>query len=608
MSNRLPTYLTMAVNSRKPLKFRNRTNYFCPDSSRTEITVSSPKSFSFCSQKQEAYYNRLFWEFRYCQDHKGQTFYYTFTYNNKSMPKFEGRNCFDYNDLVYLLNGGLKKILLRKYGTSFKYFVGAELGEGSGTRGMHNNPHYHILFFLRSSDDPKRSYIKIKPEQFRSLLRKYWQGFDQDTDGWHSYKSAKYGIVKEGDFCGLVQDYRACLYVSKYVTKDVSLKKYEKYLINKLRSRSTFFCKNDSYTKTSFYYQVICPKLNFTSKPHCYLHDKDYRHNDWHFTPDSLIQHYLPVDYESFKSKVDYRLITPEDIIDNFLLSLGFSQEYSYFIDERIEEDFSRRLSEFRNRYSNKCRISQGVGDYALHHVINADNPRIPVVTNKGIVHRPLGLYYYRKLYTQVVKDPFGNPIRVLNQAGIDYKLSKYPQQEKKLFDSTLADLETVSSSLYEKMLNSDVNTDVHMSFERFEKGVLSNSNKQLIVKLYVQFKLVYEGRYFKIEDSGLDQDLIWPTLDPLRDLRRFLQPSYFFQPYDSVGLVNFLDSGAEGYLPFYSHPVFHQYIDFFCVFDLLTAYLFCETDKVFEDTVNEAKRVRKFHKQLELRSFYNNF
>lgn len=72
-----------------------------------------------------------------------------------------------------LLTGGFRKQLLRKFGTTFKYFIGAELGDGKGERGMHNNPHYHALFFLEDAHNPKYPYIKILPEQFRHLVRMY---------------------------------------------------------------------------------------------------------------------------------------------------------------------------------------------------------------------------------------------------------------------------------------------------------------------------------------------------------------------------------------------------------------------------------------------------
>ncbi len=64
-------------------------------------------------------------------------------------------------------------MLLRKYGTTFKYFVGAQLGDGKGERGFHNNPHYHVLFFLENANNDKFPYKKIDPKDFRHLVRMY---------------------------------------------------------------------------------------------------------------------------------------------------------------------------------------------------------------------------------------------------------------------------------------------------------------------------------------------------------------------------------------------------------------------------------------------------
>lgn len=173
----------MNVNPKKVLTLKNRTCYFNPDTSRIRIRVSSPYSYQYKEFKIESYESRLYWQFKYCEDHLGQTFFYTLTYNDNAIPRPYGFNCFDYEDLRDLLTGGFRKQLLRKYGTTFKYFVGAELGDGKGSRGMHNNPHYHVLFFLIDACDQRFPYKVISPKDFRHLVKLYWQGFDEDVDG-----------------------------------------------------------------------------------------------------------------------------------------------------------------------------------------------------------------------------------------------------------------------------------------------------------------------------------------------------------------------------------------------------------------------------------------
>lgn len=172
------------------------------------------------------------------------------------------RHCFNYEDLRTLTNGAFKKYLLRHYGTELSYFSACERGEGKGKRGYGENPHYHLMFFLTPTKKelyhsekyiydyykigPKKGqpkyknhkvrtvYKPIPPKDFRNLIRKYWQGTElswKETDP----QAFKFGIVQEGENLGLVKDYRACTYVSKYVCKDATQIKKDKYFHSRIR-------------------------------------------------------------------------------------------------------------------------------------------------------------------------------------------------------------------------------------------------------------------------------------------------------------------------------------------------------------------------------------
>lgn len=266
----------LKVNKKKSSRLKNRTKYFNPKTNRTYVEFSSPDSYQSRQMKIEGYETRLYWQFRYCEDNNGQTFFYTLTYNDANMPKRYGINCFDYEDLRDLLTGGFRKKLLRKYGTTFKYFIGAELGDGKGSRGMHNNPHYHILFFLEPAHIERFPYTKISPTDFRHLVRLYWQGFDEDVDGFRDYNEAKYGIAKEGDKIGKVTDFRAMSYCAKYVCKDAKLKMHESEVEKTLRfryKREYKYCPE--YSKQFFYndiYRMFNTPLN--AKKTAYVFDE----------------------------------------------------------------------------------------------------------------------------------------------------------------------------------------------------------------------------------------------------------------------------------------------------------------------------------------------
>lgn len=214
------------MRDRAPIVIRNRSNYFDYSKDKTHIRLNNPNSYKFACSKEMAYKTRLYYEYKYTESVGGQSFFYTLTYNDAHIPKdpFLGLPCFDYKDLARFLNGGFKKQLERKYSTKLKYFVGAELGDGKGKRGLANNPHYHVIFFLTPKDS---SYKVISPLELRHLVRLYWQGADQSQQ-WIDYNKFELGLAKEGSYnLGKICDFRACVYASKYVTKDVSLRKRE---------------------------------------------------------------------------------------------------------------------------------------------------------------------------------------------------------------------------------------------------------------------------------------------------------------------------------------------------------------------------------------------
>ena len=596
------------INVRKPVELYNRTNYFDPDKDKIKVRFASAKSNQSRVSKIEGYQCRLYWEFKYCQDHDGQTFYYTLTYNNKNLPRYDGMPCFDYRDLVYLLNGGFKKKLLRSYGTLFKYFVGAELGEGAGKRGMSNNPHYHVLFFLRPAGSDKYPYKKISPDEFRHLVRHYWQGFDQDTDGWHSFKSAKYGIAKEGKYVGLVQNYQACTYVSKYVTKDVRLYKFERSLRKELTLRYDFELADLEDTFNSFLLQVVYPKY---ATPSRLIFNPDgkyvYHFDDFVETPVELFSKVAPDHYRNYVDSVLTEEIPIKIITHGIIHECNLMAEYRDFFAKYVKDFVSDKVSEFRNVYSNKCRISHGVGDYALRFIDDPLRPQLKIPDKHGWKFRNVNLYYYRKLFTEVVKDVYGNPVRVLTPLGIEYKSKNLPVQILSLVNKTESYLQVLNKDLYNKIYESDVNSSNRIPYWEYKK-LLNDSDKSLIINRYAEYKLVYEDRFFKIPDVRLDSSFDFPRIDPVADYIRFLQPSYFMVSYSPDRLNIFLEDDCKGYLSYLQHPYFLAYSRLFGVFDIVSDYLFCQKDKQKEEYSEKIRNVRKVHALRSLDTYYKQF
>ena len=600
----------MQVNKKKSIRLKNRTVYFNPETSKTHVQFSSPETYQNRQIKIEGYETRLYWQFRYCEEHNGQTFFYTLTYNDKAMPKYMGINCFDYEHLRDLLTGGFRKQLLRKYGTTFKYFIGAELGDGKGERGMHNNPHYHVLFFLEDAKNERYPYQQITPEDFRHYIRAYWQGFDEDKDGFHDYNDAKYGIAREGDNLGKVTDYRACMYCAKYVCKDVKLRMYETEVEKKLR----FKYKNDKYPEECcrrFFFEKLVPMYT-------QFHNR---------TPQEVMEHLCPDAFEIWKmldgDDYDINTISLGDDYNCFhidVLSILRSHKrlwnkYFKFYKEWLDEQVRLGINEYRNRYCNKCRISQGVGDYALEHIDDKFNPTIQVPSKKGFKNRPLAMYYYRKLYTEVVKDEYGSNIRVLNQAGIDYKVCRLPQQIKKKADLAQSHLDVILNSpkLYENMVKSDINTQVFWSYNEFlaeYNYLLLDNNNDLkdILTRYGQYKLVYEDRFLRVEDNRTGVFGVFPDVDYLSDYRRFLNPAFYTVNRSDTGASDFLANPGEAWFPYYAHPYFLRYVRLFSVLDLCADYFFIQGDNQAQADAEERARIKRFHDREKLKEFYGLF
>ena len=599
----------MPINKKKPIRMRNRTNHFDPAVSRGFIQFSSPDSYQSRKIKIEGYETRLYWQFRYCEDHSGQTFFYTLTYNDKAMPQYklsshESFNCFDYEDLRDLLTGGFRKQLLRKYGTTFKYFISAELGDGKGSRGLANNPHYHALFFLEPADNPQYPYIKISPEEFRHLIRLYWQGFDEEEEI-QDYRTAKFGIAKEGsENLGKVKDFRAEMYGAKYVCKDVKLVRNERKVVSykRLALRNVKYpvdcCKQ-------FFYDVIC--RIYASKG---------------LTPQELLDHFVPHTFDLERS-LEGSSFDPNSVtLDLFNIYVpdicrvrkGLWKRYWKFKKAYDEEQLRLTLNEYRNRYCNKCRVSHGLGDYALKFIDKLE-PFVEVPDkDKGWKRRPLSMYYYRKLYTTMVKDINGSPIYIINADGIDYKCHNLPKQVSKLATKAknLFALISTDPDLYERIRESDINNKVFMHFpeflRRYDYLFTDNNDNEQIFTNYAYYKLIYEDRYLPAIADGSGRAFDFPPLEPLADYRRFLAPTFPRVYRNPDGVAQFFASPNPNFIPWQSHPAFLRYISLYDLLDTCSDYFFVQEDNRSQAEAEEIARTKRFHTKEKLNDFYSKF
>lgn len=590
------------MNSKKSITIRSNTNYFNPETTRVYNTFQSPHAYQSRKQKIEGYETRLYWQFRYCEEHQGQTFFYTLTYNDRHVPRFYDMNCFDYEDLRDLLTGGFRKKLLRQYGTTFKYFIGAELGDGKGTRGIANNPHYHILFFMVPANNPRYPYKVISGEDFRHLVREYWQGHDEDTDGWKDYRTFRYGICKEGENLGRVTDFRACMYCAKYVTKDVRLVRSE-IRFRKLLTDDFFELYNGSdETYKDFYRDYIVPEYEEIAMDEV---------APWE---DGFDECPYPIDGTGFK--VRYHSVLDVDVpvedIKSYITRLQLEGEYLHFVRGWIVPKVNEKLKEFRNRYSNKCRISNGVGNYAFERPeYDVMSGTIPVPCKKGFKERPINMYYYRKLFTDTHIDEEGSVRYILNENGVNYKMSRLDKSLQKLQDKAQSYINILLSKpdVYRTMIMSDVNEKVFSPYSEFLdywNYLLLENNEEEILRRYAEYKFIYENRFFADNYDGSSHVHHFPPIDYRCDYRRFISTvCYVRAPYN---LSSFFEDDCQGYVSFQSHPYFLRYIGIFDVLDLCADYFYIQEDNKQQKEAEDRAAIKRFHDREKLDEFYRRF
>lgn len=194
----------------RPLHIRANNVYRNTNVSACSYDVPCGRCTACRDQYQSVWKCRLWHELISCYNKNGVAVFLTFTYRDSCLPSItiDGVNIpvFNHSDIKTFLNR-LKINMYRLYGkSSYKYFVAMEYGKNT------KRQHLHGLFFLTSVVDYR---------VFVELCRSLWDyGFmfpkldkrsnqyvkDDGTDDNPCIRSAVKG----------------CVYVSKYVTKDLS--------------------------------------------------------------------------------------------------------------------------------------------------------------------------------------------------------------------------------------------------------------------------------------------------------------------------------------------------------------------------------------------------
>lgn len=552
----------------------NRSKYI-NEYSKIYNRVPSPYSFEFESNKRNSYFQRLYWEFEFCKKVGGSTFFFTLTYNDKSIPKYDGKNVFNYDDIRLVTNGMLPKRLLRYYHASLKYFCSCESGEGKGKRGFGNNPHYHFIFFVEPADT---SYKPVPVNVFTSYLKELWLGTTKRID----YRLARFGIVKAGKLGAEVTNPSAFKYVSKYVIKDVYSRGVEvdvrKKIFDELSQQAPCFLAFQSYM--DFY------KLDRSE----FDQDFDYEHflTCCKSSPDLSI-------FDFYKRSA----LSPA-AYDHFC-----GWYYKWYLPKLLDVKFN----EWRNKYGCKVRCSKGLGEYGLQFVQSPDtDPHFVLSCGKHIVQKPC-LYYVRKLYYDtVICEHTGNILYRLNDRGIQLKMS---QVEKVISDYRIKTFENISfftlnnlsvpfGNLYD---NSDLDrfvpklgsvslseTSQTVRLESFSSllfNFFNSSNYFEILRRYSVYHTIYENRYFPCANVSLDFDCL--SKDYQSDYYEFLESSRQLINYEDCSIYTV--SLYRSHYDILTHPAFEPYVQYFALLDAINDFVF--------DYKSESKR-QKFNESSE--------
>lgn len=579
----------------------NNTHYFTEYSKKYNM-IPDPSSFHVESSRRTAYFQRLYWEYRYTMLVRGIVFYYTFTYNNKSIPMFLGRPCFSYRDIRLITNGIISKRLERLHGARLKYFCSCESGDGKGKRGKGNNPHYHFIFFIQPihDKDDKPLYADFKrptPSQFRSYCRELWQG----SNKYMPWQLARFGHVQEGNFCGEVYNVDAFSYVTKYVLKNEQDKSNEIYVENYYKSELS----RNGFTFHSLYrYYKYLKELN-----------------PFLWTRDSFIKTFHLLEWNNYR-KGQHHFLGLNEYIERYYdegdLILNMTDWFSHWYIPVIT---SECVSYYKNNYSGKVRCSKSLGVYGLQFIEDIEiNPHFKIEFSSGWKSQVPCMYYYRKLYYDVKKCPVsGNVLFVLSDLGIRLKLNRLSQQIIDIKNRVNVDLSVVlmnNLSVFDfDKLDSfewfdcfDDDNNFHFKKPFDYTSYMSTQfakycDKESLLRSYAIYKLIYEYRSYDCQFTHLLSDLSFDSVKS--DYEFFLKNSFYFLVLDDDVVENyhlqkiFQVRLSTDLISFRSHPYFQPLIKYFDFFDKVV-----EVAEKFLSDERKCKFKEKSDHQKKLKSY----
>lgn len=529
--------------------------YIDSENRRTCVNVPNNNYLSALS-RQRGFQMRLHYEYEYTKLCNGKCYFITLTFNDNALLKVFGQNWCNNVTFRQLMINKVYKTLLRRYNCSCRYFCVGELGEGKGSRGVGNNPHFHCLFFvyLNAPLTLKRVYKNTKrvnvfdgvhvgripnSDEFMAIVSDYWRGScrnPQDAPfGICSYSQGRPEILGDGAFN----------YVVKYCIKDSCYKDKYNVLYNKV-------------------YTYLTTMFDWSSK--CVYDKYDFLDDFRAFS-------------DSFKFSFDNALSITSyiDCLCHYLFDRGYvgSLGLLSLLCKKICLRLSKHLLPV-------VHISNGLGLYGIDFVTDWTNPKLPLQTAKGPLKMPIPLYFYRKKFCNTeyyVRNGRKN-VRYVKNAFFEDTMNHYEvfnerinRSFRNLYSQIMPNEHLSNDKIYQFL------SSIGVSYFRTPCSISDLSKSDLLH--FVIYNSVYFGRIASVSFCYFDN----PRYIAYNDLLRFQQSDKEY----TISNVPFTD-----YVPFNS--AFSDLIpQFQCIYNFL---LYLNYFKDY-DKVQKCDSWRRVHRQI---------
>lgn len=556
---------------------------FISDTMRTKVRVPNSKLYTSQLSLQRGYGMRASYEFQNCMAQKGVAYFVTFTFNNNSLLTL-GINGVNYNFCnntsfrLFLVNYLYKKIL-RKFNCKFRYFCTGELGEGKGTRGVDNNPHFHVIFYLYPVDS---SSTLPSESAFFNIIKEYWQGKCNNPQNY------RYGIVGgSSKGSSKLDSDAACLYVAKYSMKDICYKSKKALL--------TAYCMQ----MFQYYYDSIYNVSDVIEDINLSLPLK------------SQLKSCQPITYKPYFHRHLYKLqITSTASVDKYLLHLFLtfinSPSFAGDVFENIAWLVKIATDYLSNYLLPKVMLSQGLGLNALDEVEDWTNPKLPYTTAKGVRYFPIPTYLYRKKFYDVIYYKVEDNVEMVSRSHYsindEYKkiftFSVFCDKLEKSAHSILQHIIPYQYCSSQNIIDAVARLGIKLSptyypllYSEYFKNLKFTDISYDDILLYCAYYFIYFGRNFDLH-LDLSTSKYFLLNKFYNDFLKFLNDEVTFSPVP-ISHGRFSDTDK------YFAPYFYK----FELINLLLLYhSYFKNDELFQKN-DEWRRVRRAHFALNLQN-----